>query len=630
MPYPPDNSIARDIISGVRPTDDFFSRGMASIGFRARKTEPVTLQGVTIKVSASNSDIHPGTYSFNVLPSPLAITVNPPTISYGQQATVSVQKKDPDGTISPWSQDAGLSYEIIKGQNAGYIAHQDTARRDDFFNGQSDTIRFVALEESPQPDTAEVQFYIYVFNEGGGIATAAFDPIQPNPALRSTGLASVTVLKGDSLDHFAVSLEQDTIAFTETNRIFVVAQDRDSNEVDLTEDALLQFSIDSTAYGSFIGANGDTVPSPLANVLYSDAKAGNIRFAAVNKNPDSVLCFRVIARLQADTTTSGDTTLVLLEQTLKIIMAEPREVRPSIPTEDQDTSLTRLRRKDFEIQLTRGGRHVAHHPFQLRTDYVRKSGGHDHANTQNNTRQGTHANFGFFTVGPSSVQRRPLEDMTDANGRFGATYNASLWGDTMKIFLESRSNRLLRDSVNVVEKVAGLEELPTNADYTQIGGRCEHHGPSDNPSVPDSCQAPNNNHWADSTTVAALEAIAAAWHRRFPNEVILQINDLSLPLGGQFDINGQWGGAHETHRTGRDSDIRTDLFYYLNNSLLHRVGIPARSPRGEPFNTSDGQLNPQSRLLGNTTFEQLCRANGGEPDIHLENTRQEHYHIDFD
>lgn len=89
--------------------------------------------------------------------------------------------------------------------------HPDTSRRDDFFNGQSDTIQFVALEESPQPDTVNVQFSIYVFNEGGGLATAAFDPIQPNPALRRTGLASVTVVKGDSLDHFAVSLEKDTI-----------------------------------------------------------------------------------------------------------------------------------------------------------------------------------------------------------------------------------------------------------------------------------------------------------------------------------------------------------------------------------------------------------------------------------
>jgi len=81
-----------NIISGVRPTDDFFSRGRATIGFRARKIEPTTPQRVTVKVSASNPDIHPGTYSFNVLPSPLAITVSPPTVSYGQQAVISVQE----------------------------------------------------------------------------------------------------------------------------------------------------------------------------------------------------------------------------------------------------------------------------------------------------------------------------------------------------------------------------------------------------------------------------------------------------------------------------------------------------------------------------------------------------------
>lgn len=120
--------------------NDFFSRGLGSVEFLARRSEPVEPQRVTVRVTASNPEIRPGTYSFNVLPSPLAISVNPSAISYGRQATIGVQKKNPDGTVSPWAEDAGFSFEVIKGHNAGCVLYPDTARRDDFFNGQSDTI----------------------------------------------------------------------------------------------------------------------------------------------------------------------------------------------------------------------------------------------------------------------------------------------------------------------------------------------------------------------------------------------------------------------------------------------------------------------------------------------------------
>jgi len=38
----------------------------------------------------------------------------------------------------------------------------------------------------------------------------------------------------------------------------------------------------------------------------------------------------------------------------------------------------------------------------------------------------------------------------------------------------------------------------------------------------------------------------------------LRINDISLPKGGHFDIKGDWKGAHNTHREGKDVDISRD------------------------------------------------------------------------
>jgi hypothetical protein len=361
-------------------------------------------------------------------------------------------------------------------------------------------------------------------------------------------LATITVVNGDSLDHFAVSLEEPTIAFTETSKIFVVAKDRDSNDVALADDALLQFSIDSTAYGSFIRANGDTVPSPLSNVLYSDGRVGNIRFAAVNKNPDSLVSFRVIARLQADTTKSGDTTLVLLEQTLKIVMSEPREVRPSIPSEDRDTSKTKLRKKPFEVNMTRGGKVVPNHLFRVWTNYVKESGGHDHDSTRGVVRDDTHDNYGYFTVGQSTAQRRPLDGVIAADGKFSAIYNASIWGDSVKIYLESRNNPLLRDSLRVIERVAALIDVPANANYLLRGQTSAHH---------------DNHYIGSQTALDSLTKAAVSFQKQDWNTTgKLRLNDISLPYGGGFDISGKWnpdvesgGLGHKSHRAGRNIDI---------------------------------------------------------------------------
>ena len=35
------------------------------------------------------------------------------------------------------------------------------------------------------------------------------------------------------------------------------------------------------------------------------------------------------------------------------------------------------------------------------------------------------------------------------------------------------------------------------------------------------------------------------------------INDMSLPRGGLFDLNGDWITPHQTHREGKNADIRS-------------------------------------------------------------------------
>ena len=85
-----------------------------------------------------------------------------------------------------------------------------------------------------------------------------------------------------------------------------------------------------------------------------------------------------------------------------------------------------------------------------------------------------------------------------------------------------------RDTLLV--KVPGLELLEDGTNYTKIGGTANHNGP---PGF-----AEDHNHYGTNATVLAMDLIAGAYRDSLPNEQILHINDISLPNGGLFDVNG--------------------------------------------------------------------------------------------
>jgi hypothetical protein len=365
----------------------------------------------------------------------------------------------------------------------------------------------------------------------------------------------------DTLDHFAIKLEHDTIAFTELSKLYVQAKNAKNEDIKLDGNTPLKLCVSTNEeYGTFINKNGDTLkttPVVLENIPYEDAKTGLIRLAAVKKNPDSIVSCTIRAELQNDTTKKGEKDAIVVEQTLKIVMETPHEVRPSIPTEDRNQTMVNLRRKSFDVRMTRGGKPVVNHPFQLTTDYVRGSGGHDHGETRDTIRANNNDNYGYFYTDQDTTHRRPFDTLTNTEGRFTAIeYNASIFGDTMRIILKSRSNRLLVDSVSILERVFGLQLLGDGTNYIKAGGTCNHHGPRTDTSYTN-CRTPDNNHWIMSAAAVSLEGAAeeflhAEWNR---NREQMRINDLSLPFGGLFDKDGDWRNPHTSHRTGNDVDI---------------------------------------------------------------------------
>ena len=77
---------------------------------------------------------------------------------------------------------------------------------------------------------------------------------------------------------------------------------------------------------------------------------------------------------------------------------------------------------------------------------------------------------------------------------------------------------------------------------------------------------------------------SAADYNDLHNSTRIRINDISLPYGGKFDINGSWSGGHEAHRSGRNTDIsaygvdenndRVDINLIQMRSIIrNRTGI---------------------------------------------------------
>jgi len=232
-----------------------------------------------------------------------------------------------------------------------------------------------------------------------------------------------------------------------------------------------------------------------------------------------------------------------------------------------------LRKKIFEIKLTRRGILKSGHPFRLSTNYIDGSGGHAHINR----RQETDDNYGYFQSRQvEELSGRPLDDTTRSDYMPAYDYNSSIFGDTMKIYLRSRTNPLLCDSVSVVEKVAGLELLPDGTNYLKVGGTCNHHGPSikSELEVPQNCRTPDNNHWCTPSFADSLQLAINKFHDFEISDkgdgisIIVYLNDMSLPLGGRFDIDGLWDQVppgksprqrHLYHRIGTSVDINPTL-----------------------------------------------------------------------
>ena len=91
----------------------------------------------------------------------------------------------------------------------------------------------------------------------------------------------------------------------------------------------------------------------------------------------------------------------------------------------------------------------------------------------------------------------------------------------------------LTEIVNM--RVPGLVALPRNDTlYNFTGATAEH----------------PQNHYGTPNTIAALEKLAADWHKTYPNSPLLEIGNISLPWGGTFDTENDWHEDGYSHSFG--------------------------------------------------------------------------------
>ncbi len=621
-------------------TASVLAQDIATICLVADGKNPDSLGAhATIQVTGGNKIV---SRTIEVIPVRFQFEVDPPVIKRGERATVRIATMVYYGwnarrVTSPVAT-VGILDAAPKGTALKYIAADSTTlqRDDTLFNieteadYQSITGNSILCDSigSFSGDTIAVRLFAKQ-TSNGMIVSRYLDPARSEFVMGDSikGEGVVYVVNDNALDHFEVTFDKDTVAFTESSKIFVQAKDANDQDVELGADKLVKLSVTSNSeYGTFINKNDDTLkttPVELEHVLYGDEKAGLIQFAAVKKNPTDPVLSKVQVILESDPTKEGERKIPVVEQTLKIVMEGVREVVPrNLRGLSTPPAPTNENKKEFNVQLTRNKAAVPNHPFKLTTDYIDGSGGHDHLTPR---RDRNRDNYGWLILKRTGGNfDSPYNGPTQDDGRERFDFVSSFFGDRMHLRVETtqpNKKQFLWDTLSIAEKVSELQLLNDGADYDLIGGKAEHHGPP--------TYADNHNHFSTADVRTNIQRIATAYHQQFPNEVVLQINDMSLPYGGRFDFRGQWAGNsdHQYHRQGTDVDIRSTSI--PDDDRYTDVNRNGRYDRGEPI-TFDLNGNGQYDYT-NTAFERICRRNNVQkPKLeHPGVLNREHYHLYF-
>jgi hypothetical protein len=296
--------------------------------------------------------------------------------------------------------------------------------------------------------------------------------------------------------------------------------------------------------GGFIDENGDTLGT---SVIRKGSEMKQIRFYAKPPKP------------AAGGGTTGTGNLVVIEATskgitrtvqirikpgfkIKLVVAD-KTVQPLGDSDNKDNpDLTEKETRPKVIDFSRvktttvtvrvvdsEEKPVSDYDFTMRALIRDASGGHDHSEGRPTGRFVTEENDTLAEV----------EGKTGADGEAKYTYLCSGIGGIDSIYVQGRTPYDTA-TATILLKMGEFELLQDGTTYKLVGQTGIH----------------PLNHYGTSKTLSTLRQLADSAFAY--SKWILQYNDISLMCGGPFDVGKtkRWDTPHETHREGRNVDMR--------------------------------------------------------------------------
>jgi len=173
------------------------------------------------------------------------VSAEPSSVKVGEEAQIIIEAVDAQGNrrgrvVSPVAR-IGIADSVAYGTLEYNESMADTLEGIETVYGG---VKFLANEKAPR-DSVVVRLFAEKTDEGSSEwpVPPELYPFDARDTVK--GSAVVVVKRGIVLDHFALTLEKDTLAFTETSKIFVQAKDVDDRDIEFDADALLKLSVET-------------------------------------------------------------------------------------------------------------------------------------------------------------------------------------------------------------------------------------------------------------------------------------------------------------------------------------------------------------------------------------------------
>jgi hypothetical protein len=581
--YDPATGNAGTVLEGVRHV-----QGVASVEYRAYGEDPPQEEDIPLLISISDESVGLFQTDIYVEPNQLRVTAAQNPIHFGEATQLTVEKKNRDETYTAIPSNWQTAFQLVEVDTNGYLYSPDSLQTGSTVNGLFQTASYYARPRQVEPDSVDVAIFVTTVDPdviiskvndgeepiptaqtkkgvrqatkgtkpGGNKNIIAMDDL-PNlgPGLPYKGVGRLVVKKSreEGLDHFLVLVSRDTIAHRDACVFFVIAQSSDNKEVALDSGKIVTFNVDSSQYGSYLSNNSIRMDTSTIQVPYGLARAGEIQYASDGIDPlllrPKTLNFKMY--LREDQTKNGVARITILGRAIITIRLSKSELKPLGDSHNKKADPTCVSllegdtcRKVIDFSKVDTctlilsvkdpfGRGIANYPFWIQTGVRDNSGGHDHS-------------VGRLTGRLVTSDKDTLKlyrGKTDTTGRSVFKYLCSGFGGFDSVYAEGLTKKDTA-TMTIVVKMGIFDSLGTGPHYVLIG----QYGTDDVTSKH------RMNHYGIPAMVKTLKDLADsanAYH-----SWVFQYNDMSLELGGPFDIRNDWNTPHQSHRQGKSVDVR--------------------------------------------------------------------------